>query len=109
MSCAIGTLAAVLWLLLLREPTAPGFLQPICNSPLGGVCIRVIGIAMLMGSAICWVRQSGAAVGLSLALATIMMVGAPLPFLLPHKVYRNALHLTLVLALGSWAFFGLAH
>ena len=107
MICALSTIAAVLWLCLLRAPVTPDFLRPIFSSLLGEVCVRIVGIALLLVSLICWISQYGPAVGLSLALATIMLVGAPLPFLMPHKRYRSLLHLTLALSLGSWAFFEL--
>ena len=108
MICALSTIAAVLWLCLLRAPVTPDFLRPIFSSLLGEVCVRIVGIALLLVSVTCWISQYGPAVGLSLALATIMFVGAPLPFLMPHQSYRRLLHLTLALALGSWAFFELA-
>ena len=107
LSCAAGTIAAILWLSLLRAPTAPKLLESICTSTGGITVVRILGIGLLLASISCWIRQSGMAVGLSLALATIMAVGAPLPFLMARANFRGVLQLALVVALGCWTVAGL--
>ena len=103
MTCLLGTLSGVLWLCLLREPTAPEFLRPLCASQRGGILLQAAGFGLLAASTICWVQHAGAEVGIPFALATMMLVGAPLAFLLPNAHWRSALHILLALTLGAGA------
>ena len=78
-------------------------MKPICESPKGNILLQGLGFGLLAASVFCWIQDVGAEVGIPLALATIMLAGAPLPFLLAQARWRPVLHALLGLTLGAGA------